>query len=73
MREDLAAPGNTAPIAELMPAIRAGSVADVSASGVLGDPTGASAGEGAETVAVMVGALRAALACWDVDDRGRLR
>ena len=73
VREDLAAAGNTAPLRELMPAIRAGSVASVSPNGVLGDPAGASSGEGAESVAVMVGMLRAALDRWQVDDRGRLR
>jgi len=39
--------GNTAPLAELMPALRAGGVGSVSPTGVLGDPTGASAAEGA--------------------------
>lgn len=73
VREDLAEAGNTARLAELMPAIRAGSVASVSPNGVLGDPAGASAGEGAETVAVMVGMLRSAIPRWDVDEHGRLR
>jgi mycofactocin system creatininase family protein len=72
VRPDVAAAGNTAPIAELMPAIRAGSVASVSPNGVLGDPAGASAGEGAETTSVMVAALLDALADWRVDERGRL-
>ena len=72
VRTDLAVAGNTAPLAELMPGIRAGSVATVSPNGVLGDPAGASAGEGAETVAVMAAALRDALADWRVDERGRL-
>ncbi len=72
VRPDVAAAGNTAPIAELMPAIRAGSVASVSPNGVLGDPAGASAGEGAETTAVMLAALLDALADWRVDERGRL-
>jgi len=39
--------GNTTPLAELMPALRAGGVRSVSPTGVLGDPTGASAAEGA--------------------------
>ncbi|MFD7205470.1 mycofactocin biosynthesis peptidyl-dipeptidase MftE [Streptomyces sp. NPDC059893] len=39
--------GNTTPVRELMPALRAGGVAAVSPTGVLGDPTGASAEEGA--------------------------
>ena len=43
--------GSRAPIAELLPALRAGGVASVSPNGVLGDPTGASAEEGAELLA----------------------
>ena len=38
--------GVTAPIAELLERLRAGGVAAVSPSGILGDPTGASASEG---------------------------
>lgn len=38
--------GSTRPLAELMPALRSGGVADVSPSGVLGDANGASAPEG---------------------------
>ena len=72
VRPDLAAPGNTAPLGELMSAIRAGSVRDVSPNGVLGDPAGASAAEGAETVAVMAAALRDAIADWTVTEHGRL-
>jgi mycofactocin precursor peptide peptidase len=73
VRADLAAPGNTAPLRELMPAIAAGSVRDVSPSGVLGDPTGATGGEGAETVSVMVAALVGAVEQWSVDGAtGRL-
>ena len=73
VRPDLAAPGNTAPLRELMPAISVGSVRDVSPSGVLGDPTGATAGEGAETVSVIVAALVTAVERWAVDDAtGRL-
>ena len=73
VRPDLATPGNTAPLRELMPAISAGSVRDVSPSGVLGDPTGATAGEGAETVSVIVAALVTAVERWAVDDAtGRL-
>jgi creatinine amidohydrolase len=47
-------------------------VVAVSPNGVLGDPAGASAAEGAETVAVMAAALREALHDWHVDERGRL-
>ncbi|HUA95049.1 MAG TPA: mycofactocin biosynthesis peptidyl-dipeptidase MftE [Acidimicrobiales bacterium] len=38
--------GNRSPLAELLPVLREGSVRAVSANGVLGDPTGASAAEG---------------------------
>ena len=42
-----AAAGATAPLRELLPALRAGGVRAVSPTGVLGDPTGACPGEGA--------------------------
>jgi creatinine amidohydrolase len=42
-----AAAGETRPLAAVMPALRAGGVGAVSANGVLGDPAGASAAEGA--------------------------
>ena len=48
VRRDKAEPGNTQPLEEILPAMRAGGVAAVSANGVLGDPTGASAAHGAE-------------------------
>ena len=58
-----ALPGNSAPLAELMPQMRSGGVAAVSEVGVLGDPTTATAEEGARIFAEMVdgccGALRA--------------
>jgi mycofactocin precursor peptide peptidase len=65
--------GNTAPLAELMPALRAGGVAAVSPNGVLGDPAGASAEQGEELLAAMADALTAALARWTPDPTGRLR
>jgi mycofactocin system creatininase family protein len=40
--------GDTRPLAETLPLLRDGGVRAVSKSGILGDPTGASAGEGAE-------------------------
>ncbi len=46
VRLEAAAAGNPAPLPDLLPAIRAGSVRDVTANGVLGDPAGASAEEG---------------------------
>lgn len=44
---DRAEPGNTVPVEELMPALVGGGVRSVSPNGVLGDPTGSSAAEGA--------------------------
>lgn len=46
VRLDRADAGNTAPLRELMPQLRAGGVGAVSTNGVLGDPAGASAEEG---------------------------
>lgn len=47
-------PGNTAPLSELMPALRRGGVAAVSASGILGDPTTGSAEAGSRIFADML-------------------
>ncbi|MCR1784593.1 mycofactocin biosynthesis peptidyl-dipeptidase MftE [Nocardioides carbamazepini] len=47
--------GNTDPLEELLPAMIAGGVKAVSPNGVLGDPAGASAAEGAVLLASMVG------------------
>ena len=44
-------PGNAAPLSDLMPQLRRGGVAAVSPVGVLGDPTTASAAEGARIFA----------------------
>ncbi len=48
-------PGNTAPLADLMPQLRAGGVRSVSESGVLGDPTTATAADGKRFFAEMAG------------------
>jgi mycofactocin system creatininase family protein len=48
VRLDLAEPGETAHIKELMPRLRSAGVRAVSANGVLGDPAEASAEQGAE-------------------------
>lgn len=58
---ELARPGDTRPIASLMPDLRAGGVRAVSANGVLGDPTGATEGEGRSLLAGMATACAAAL------------
>jgi mycofactocin precursor peptide peptidase len=56
--------GNTAPLADLMPALRAGGVRAVSDTGVLGDPAGACAGEGEALLAAAADDLVRFLADW---------
>jgi creatinine amidohydrolase len=68
-----AAPGETTPIGALLPRLRAEGVRAVSPTGVLGDPAGASAVEGAELLAGLVAGLVAAARAWDVDAVGRVR
>ncbi len=51
---ELAEAGNTGSLAELLPRMMAGGVAAVSPNGVLGDPAGATASEGAVLLASMV-------------------
>ena len=46
IRMEEAAPGDIRPIDELLTLLRSGGVRSVSANGILGDPTGASADEG---------------------------
>lgn len=72
VRPGLAAPGETAPIAELLPRLRAERVRGVSPGGVLGDPTGATAAEGAEQLAALIARLVDAAATWRVGAGGRL-
>ncbi|MGK5171154.1 mycofactocin biosynthesis peptidyl-dipeptidase MftE [Geodermatophilus sp. CPCC 205761] len=73
VRLDRAVAGETAPIAELLPRLRAEGVRGVSPTGVLGDPAGASAEEGAALLADLAGRLAGAVGAWDVDPAGRLR
>ncbi|MCC9196873.1 mycofactocin biosynthesis peptidyl-dipeptidase MftE [Arthrobacter sp. zg-Y820] len=54
--------GNTAALADLMPAMAAGGVAAVSASGILGNPEGASAAEGADLLHGAVASVLARMA-----------
>ena len=56
--------GATAPVGELMPALRAGGVAAVSPNGVLGDARGATAEEGERLLASAVEDLLAFVAAW---------
>jgi creatinine amidohydrolase len=61
VRLEAAEAGNTAPVAELFNDLRSGGVRAVAANGVLGDPAGASADEGAELLANLVLQLGALL------------
>lgn len=54
VRLDRAEPGETRPLTSILPLMMAGGVAAVSANGVLGDPTGATAERGTEVLAAMV-------------------
>ncbi|WP_105972142.1 mycofactocin biosynthesis peptidyl-dipeptidase MftE [Streptomyces geranii] len=72
VRLDAAVAGNTRPLAALLPALMADGVRAVSPSGVLGDPTGASAEEGGRTLDAMVAATLRRIGGWAIDGRGRL-
>ncbi|MDX2545016.1 mycofactocin biosynthesis peptidyl-dipeptidase MftE [Streptomyces sp. WI04-05B] len=72
VRLDAAVAGDTRPLADLLPDLVAHGVRAVSPSGVLGDPTGASAEEGRRTLEAMVSATVHRIGAWTVDDRGRL-
>ncbi len=58
------APGNTEPLADLMPRMRDGGVVAVSASGVLGDPTTATPAAGERIFAAMVSECAAQVRRW---------
>jgi creatinine amidohydrolase len=64
VRLDRAEAGNSTPIAELMPALRATAVHGVSPNGVLGDPAGASAAEGTAMFADLLADLNGYLESW---------
>jgi creatinine amidohydrolase len=65
--------GETAPIASLLPRLRAEGVRAVSPTGVLGDPSGATAEEGAALLGVLADRVVAAATAWHPDGTGRLR
>jgi creatinine amidohydrolase len=68
-----AAPGNTAPMTELLPVLAAEGVRAASPSGVLGDPSGASAAEGAALLGAMAASAARRIRLDEVDARGCLR
>jgi mycofactocin system creatininase family protein len=64
--------GNCDPLAELMPRLRAGGIAAVSESGVLGDPSTATAEAGARYLAAMVTDCAQRLRRWEPGPGGML-
>jgi mycofactocin precursor peptide peptidase len=64
VRMERAVVGDTRPLAEILPALRAGGVRAVTATGVLGDPVGATAGEGRRLLASLTTDLLAQVAAW---------
>jgi mycofactocin system creatininase family protein len=73
VRVELAEAGNTLPLVDLIDDLRTGGVGAVAESGVLGDPTGASAEEGSALLAAAVEDLRATLAAWPTPAVGASR
>jgi mycofactocin precursor peptide peptidase len=67
------APGNDAPLSELMPRLRRGGVAAVSPDGVLGNPTTATAAEGARIFSEMVDTCGRRIAAWQPNRGGMLQ
>jgi mycofactocin system creatininase family protein len=57
-------PGDTRPLSELLPLLRAGGVRSIVANGILGDPTGATADEGAALLDTLAADLVAKVAAW---------
>jgi mycofactocin system creatininase family protein len=72
VRLDQRVPGNTAPLRQLMPAMRQGGVAAVSEVGILGDPTTATAEEGARIFAEMTSGCLQRVIRWTPDRDGML-
>jgi mycofactocin system creatininase family protein len=72
VRTEAARPGATEPIGTLLPRLRAGGVRAVSPSGVLGDPSGASAQEGRALVRSMAEDVVARMQRWAPDESGLL-
>ena len=66
VRMPAAAPGNTAPLRELLPVLQHEGIRSVSPTGVLGDPTGASAAEGATLLETLVADAVDRIAAWRV-------
>ena len=65
VRPGRAEAGNTRPLTELMPELRRSGVRAVSPNGVLGDPAGASAAEGAALLGRLTADLLATVDAWE--------
>jgi creatinine amidohydrolase/Fe(II)-dependent formamide hydrolase-like protein len=65
VRREEATAGNIAPIAALLPQLRARGIQAVSPNGVLGDPAGASAGEGHTLLRAAMEELVAMVDAWE--------
>jgi creatinine amidohydrolase len=65
VRPGRAEAGNTRPLTELMPELRRSGVRSVSRNGVLGNPAGASAAEGATLLGRLFADLLAAVDAWE--------
>jgi mycofactocin system creatininase family protein len=65
-------PGNSAPLAELLPAMRSGGVAAVSELGILGDPMTATPDDGARLFAEMIDGCIGRIMRWKPDRDGML-
>jgi mycofactocin precursor peptide peptidase len=72
VRAEERVPGNGSPLRELMPQLRRGGIAAVSEVGVLGDPTTATAEDGAAIFAAMVEGCLRRITQWVPDRDGML-
>ncbi len=72
VRLDCAEVGETGSLAQILPLMRAGGVAAVSPNGVLGDPTGSTAGHGADVLRRMTDDVVHRITFGSTDSRGQL-
>ncbi len=72
VRLDRAEPGETAPLEKLWPTLVRDGIGAASANGVLGDPTGASADEGARCLEATAARVAALIRAGRADTRGML-
>lgn len=67
-----AEPGVTVPLEQILPQLMAGGVTAVSPNGILGDPTAATAEDGATLLDAVVNTVHARLSRWDLAETGCL-